>query len=438
MKSHTKHVQANILHSQPQLHQLALCFYEDECKPENLIEYHIFEYSYNDDRVTLDLHSKSRHSRGRHSRHTEHTFESVRERTVHLIRACVVIMQSCQTELPAAYDVSLRLYYNQDAPSDYQAPGFLSTDESEDHLEPYLVDAIKLGWVETPYHKLIARSFIKEHVLASHEAIPSQNRPILSNEVQASGSNIAPDTDIQIVCPCNRHEEGCDVSELLKCLFCGTYQHACCYGVCDVTAAASHCCVSCYQTDTHRTPTDKKLATLTHAKRESLCIFRRTLEWCARIPSIDGASISQRFRISETNAHKLMRLLHSHGVLPEEPTDSKTPQKIITVALNSVMSKFFNMNRDVVERLLAETLLEESDPLSGVISPFEQVSLTSDGNKTGVTTPDTNRHTQKTLDQYKQAFSAEDDVTLDENRTKRKLSERNLRKGVRTKRSRLQ
>lgn len=113
MKSHTKHVQANILHSQPQLHQLALCFYEDECKPENLIEYHIFEYSYNDDRVTLDLHSKSRHSRGRHSRHTEHTFESVRERTVHLIRACVVIMQSCQTELPAAYDVSLRLYYNQ-------------------------------------------------------------------------------------------------------------------------------------------------------------------------------------------------------------------------------------------------------------------------------------------------------------------------------------
>lgn len=93
-----------------QLHQLALCFYEDECKAENLIEYHIFEYTYHENGVTMNVHSKSRNS----SKQTlKCTFEDVKERTIHMIRACVVIMQSCQQELPPCYDISLRLYYNE-------------------------------------------------------------------------------------------------------------------------------------------------------------------------------------------------------------------------------------------------------------------------------------------------------------------------------------
>lgn len=77
---------------------------------ENLIEYHVFEYTYNDDGVTMSVSSKTRDSGRTHARYT---FDGVRERTVHLIRACVVIMQTCQQHLPETYDVSLRLYYNE-------------------------------------------------------------------------------------------------------------------------------------------------------------------------------------------------------------------------------------------------------------------------------------------------------------------------------------
>lgn len=60
-----------------------------------------------------------------------------------------------------------------DAPEGYQAPGFNAAAEADDHLEPTMRDTIKLGWVETPYHKLVARSYMKDSMGASHEAIVS-------------------------------------------------------------------------------------------------------------------------------------------------------------------------------------------------------------------------------------------------------------------------
>ena len=93
-----------------QLHQLVVCFYEGECKVENLVEYHIFEYLYSPEGVTMNVHSKTRDSA---KTSTRYDFDNVRERTLHLIRACVVIMQACQNDMPESYDVSLRLYYNE-------------------------------------------------------------------------------------------------------------------------------------------------------------------------------------------------------------------------------------------------------------------------------------------------------------------------------------
>lgn len=58
----------------------------------------------------MNVHSKTRDSA---KPSTRYSFDNVRERTVHLIRACVVIMQACQNEMPESYDVSLRLYYNE-------------------------------------------------------------------------------------------------------------------------------------------------------------------------------------------------------------------------------------------------------------------------------------------------------------------------------------
>lgn len=96
--------------SAPKVHQLALCFYENECQAENLIEYHIFEYSYNANGVSLSINSKSRSSE---QRSLQISLESVKKRTIMLIRMLYVYMtQNGLQELPLNYDVSLRLYYN--------------------------------------------------------------------------------------------------------------------------------------------------------------------------------------------------------------------------------------------------------------------------------------------------------------------------------------
>lgn len=60
-----------------------------------------------------------------------------------------------------------------DAPEGYQAPGFLSTEENQDHLEPTLPESVKLGFVETPFHKLTTRCYIRSNIGSSHEAIVS-------------------------------------------------------------------------------------------------------------------------------------------------------------------------------------------------------------------------------------------------------------------------
>ncbi|XP_045459572.1 uncharacterized protein LOC123670107 [Melitaea cinxia] len=437
------------------LHQLALCFYEDECKIENLIEYHIFEYTYHDDGVTMNVHSKNRDN-VKHS--MKYSFENVRERTIHLIRACVVIMQACQNELPSSYDVSLRLYYNEDAPADYQAPGYLSTNETEDHLEPTMPETVKLGWVETAYHKLIARSYIKEQMRASHEAIPSQNPPVLSNEMDLSGNeSIGSSAGLQLQCPCNKYDdrETYGSGELLTCDYCNTQQHAACYGVYreDIARLSRHCCVICYDADNTRTPTDGKLVSLSDRKRECFCVFRRTLEWCTELATIELKNLTEKFRISELNARKLMKLLHAQGVIRQDSDiDINTPQKIITDQLKSAMAKYFNTkDRDIVDRLLAETFTSQEntpDPIGEVLSPLEKITLQNTSNIGRVIdNPNLNKvpNDNPTLKQYREALLSDnleepsaDPVETVRKAGKRKFDDENrpaLRTGVKTKRA---
>ncbi|CAH2979192.1 unnamed protein product [Chilo suppressalis] len=255
------------------LHQLALCFYEDECKAENLIEYHVFEYSYNSEAVTLSVHSKGQDGA---AQTRKFTFDSVRERTMHLIRACVVIMQTCQFELPENYDVSLRLYYNEHAPDGYQAPGFSASEEGEEHVRAHAGDAVKLGCVETPYHRLLARTYIRETLRASHEAIPSQNPPMMSqmepdiDESMTKELSECSETSL-LQCPCNKGDSDTDsAGPLLTCQYCKTHQHAACFGLTPENAGqlTEHCCANCSDEDPTRVPTDQRLVSLSRNKRE--------------------------------------------------------------------------------------------------------------------------------------------------------------------------
>ncbi|KAH9629065.1 hypothetical protein HF086_011328 [Spodoptera exigua] len=341
------------------LHQLVLCFYDGECKAENLVEYHIFEYLYNPDGVTMNVHSKTRDSA---KTSTRYSFDNVRERTVHLIRACVVIMQACQNEMPESYDVSLRLYYNEDAPEGYQAPGFLTTGEEQDHLEQTLPETVKLGW-------------------------PSQNPPKMTQidqddfESSSAMKSVSDSSEVRVQCPCNKHDLDETNHAILTCQYCNTQQHAACFGLTRENACKvqRHCCTECSDMDPSRQPTDQRLATLTIKKRECLCIFRRTIEWCCHVATIGAQDLADKFALSPVNASKLMKLLHSHGIINQgSESDLISPCEIIPDQLKSVMSKFFQQEEtDLVDRLIAETLSQSSqpDPIGEVLSPMEKVNL---------------------------------------------------------------
>ncbi|KAM3968026.1 uncharacterized protein ACR2FA_004758 [Aphomia sociella] len=453
------------------LHQLALCFYEGECKVNNLVEYHIFEYSYNKDGVSMSVHSKSRDSA---KQTIKYTFENVRERTIHLIRACVVMMQTCQPDLPDGYDVSLRLYYNEDAPEDYQAPGYHS--DGQDHLEASstLGDIIQLGCVETPFHSLAASSFIKDNIRASHEAIPSPNPPIMTqisqedfaNITQSKATVINKNSD-SVRCSCNNYE-GQDVRDtpLITCYYCNTQQHAVCFGVLaeDVARLQQHCCCECADADHTRSPTDPGMSSLPSKKRECMCIFRRALAWCGSTAGgASSARLAGQLALPHTHAVKLLKLLASYGIVGHHDTDTTTPRKINQEQLKSTMSKFFQKCKvNIVDRLLAETLASQEsqpDPVGDVLGPLEKVSL-QNASKHGkvVDNPDVQPKVveDSTLLQYKEALISNNDKdeelplsgshnpikdmdSLGKKSFKRKLNENEdrptLRTGVRTKKS---
>nr|XP_021187781.2 uncharacterized protein LOC110374412 [Helicoverpa armigera] len=366
------------------LHQLVICFYDGDCKMENLAEYHVFEYLYNADGVAMNVHSKTKDNA---KTSTRYAFENVRERTIHLIRACVVIMQGCQMEMPESYDVSLRLYYNEDAPEGYQAPGFLSAIEEHDHIESTLPESVKLGYVETPFHRMTTRTYIRETLGSSHDANPSQNPPKLTqndrDDFQSSSAmrSASASSEMRVLCPCNKHDADDVIHAILTCQYCNTLQHAACYGILRERAAKvqRHCCTECSDMDPSRDPTDQRLASLSVKKRECLCIFRRTIEWCSYVSVIGAQDLVDKFALSPVNASKLMKLLHSHGIIDQgSDSDLVSPCKIIPEQLKSVISKFFqNEEEGLVDQLIAETLSQGSqpDPVGEVLSPMEKVNL---------------------------------------------------------------
>ncbi|XP_048003966.1 HORMA domain-containing protein 2-like [Leguminivora glycinivorella] len=138
------------------VHQLALCFYNGECVPENLIEYHIFEYSYNADGVSLNINSKNRNQNSK-----RFSMQAIHNRTVMMIRSLsLFITTNCHEQLPLNFDISMRIYYTEDTPEDYQAPGFAECTGPDPVLDT-LHTAVCLGRVETPYNKIVARTFVQ-------------------------------------------------------------------------------------------------------------------------------------------------------------------------------------------------------------------------------------------------------------------------------------
>ncbi|XP_063372210.1 uncharacterized protein LOC134660403 [Cydia amplana] len=277
------------------VHQLAICFHKGDCVPENMIEYHLFEYTYNADGVSMNISSANGNNE--------------KNATSMLLRT-LSVYESGMPPLPVDYDISLRIYYNESAPEDYQAPGFEAS-TGPDPVSDTLRAAVRLGRVETPYHKLVARTYMREDMPDE----PSDTTEMRQDDDVEDGSmNCEVDSESlepSLRCPCGKQDSR--EQALVTCRFCHTQQHATCFGL--LGPITEHCCAECADRDPARRSTCSILEGLGSRKQECLCIFRRTLAMCSRQASLTGDELMARFNLTLASTAKMIRLLTSHQIL---------------------------------------------------------------------------------------------------------------------------
>ncbi|CAG9091942.1 unnamed protein product [Plutella xylostella] len=251
---------------------------------------------------------------------------------------------------------------------------------------------IKLGCVQTPFHKLVARTYTRDEM--DIDAVPTPNPPMttitqrdFSGELAGSlQKSVSDASELQLNCPCNKYEDigAYQAPLLITCQHCNTLQHAACFGLLppQVARLSHHACVRCGR---ERRPTDPRLAALRPRQRECLCIFRRTLAWCLEERTMDGARLVDRFRLSNVNAAKLMRLLNEYEIVRfDGDSDLVTPRVINHDMLQLQISKYFQTDdSNVGDQLLAETLASQEsqpDPVGDALSPVERTSLENSTN----------------------------------------------------------
>ncbi|XP_013174930.1 PREDICTED: uncharacterized protein LOC106123245 [Papilio xuthus] len=325
------------------LHRLALCFYDDECRPENLVDYHIFEYTYHEAGASLRVRS------GRGNGGPER--RGLDDKAYAMLQSCTIINNGFQKKLPASFDISLRLYYNEAAPEDYQAPGFHCGDEFEEHLSQVDMSTYLLGEVETPYHGFRVTSCFKENLGSSHEAIASQNPPLMTQTQDVPVSSSLAGYAVSegaVRCPCglDRADLPRDVTSLITCEYCKTQQHAACFGL------------------------------LRDVMCQSQCAVRLMLAWCGARGAVSSAPLCA-LGLAQRYVLRLLQYLRAKHVLAHD--DWNVPQKVNEPRLREVMASFFSdLKPGVVERLLEETLASQesrSDSAPEVLSPSQMASL---------------------------------------------------------------
>ncbi|KAJ0179607.1 hypothetical protein K1T71_005319 [Dendrolimus kikuchii] len=422
-------VQAFSAFDEKYLRRLVLCLYNGDNKlQDNLIEYWSFEYAYNENGLKMTVGSKDS-NRDINLNNSNFTLENIRKHTVYLLRTLIVLMKRVESPAPSDCDISLRLYYNSNAPVGYQPSGFFSIDEEQDHLELTDKEYSKneVTKIKTPYHNLRVRSYYKEDDDSSCNVHASANAPRITqieNELATSERNYRnlDSSEVSIYCPCNLEDYDEDVKErgLLTCHYCNTKQHAACYGVLQVNVARilHHCCVRCSDEDKSRTPTDVALYKSNDQIRKKVCILRRIMEWCLYVESINIEDIMVKFNIPKHMALEMLAELHKHRVIQKAPRDHMTiSQEIDQRNLKTLMSKYFlNQEINIIDQLIAESLSQEpnADPVGKILGPSETENLQNTLKTSQVlkpVQPKTNEYA--TLNEYKAAIMADDDSLKD-------------------------
>ncbi|GBP07456.1 hypothetical protein EVAR_4815_1 [Eumeta japonica] len=279
----------------------------------------------------------------------------IKEHTKSLMQFILVMTQS-YPRLPDSTYITIRTYYNDSAPENYQAPNYTKGNTELDYLTESLNMSPGFGVVNTPFHQLTSYWFVnafydnKDVPMASLIPLPSANphaQNSLKSDYSTGGTLSIKRT--RCVCDNNINEELWDEPNII-CKYCGEASHATCYGVrwrALKTDQLIHCCVSCAAAYGY-SPTDPSLLMSSQKYTKSMCIIRQALNYCGAalekgVHTLTPMKLMTVLRLSELSTHKLTSQLASFGVLVPRERDIGLTKicEISSEKLKTNMDKFF-------------------------------------------------------------------------------------------------
>ncbi|XP_063234602.1 uncharacterized protein LOC134537758 isoform X2 [Bacillus rossius redtenbacheri] len=139
---------------------------------------------------------------------------------------------------------------------------------------------------------------------------------ICVNILDVSTSSSMVTVEKEVICCCNSSLE---FDLMIRCEVCMTWQHSVCYGILDSNSSnfiEHHCCVQCaVADDPSRQCTDQALFRQKEETRKVLCVFRRALQLCHRLPTVTRAVLQEELELADDVAARLVAELKDKDII---------------------------------------------------------------------------------------------------------------------------
>uniref|UniRef100_A0A1B6L3N7 HORMA domain-containing protein n=1 Tax=Graphocephala atropunctata TaxID=36148 RepID=A0A1B6L3N7_9HEMI len=307
------------------------------------LEVYSFNFSYNFEEISCQLLSeKTGHQLLVKSKNVP---ENMKRAIQQLLRSVLVLVQGLKP-LPTNCELSMRLEFNENVPVDFELPKFFTVVDSLDINFPPEAHTIKLGKVESKFtaialstktilnkedeteneteeDQLVQSSqpevktttcFMDNDIRNTSQLLPAEARTLTENMSLVS----LIEKEISCICECNN-----ELSAVIKCCSCRTYQHKACYKLSDDQERPQHICVNCHEPNSSdKACTDVELIGNKNRKFEAL--YRRALVHCLTTVRVSSKTFTDLLELPKQMALKIFNKLENDGFLRPGKSPSRS------------------------------------------------------------------------------------------------------------------
>ncbi|XP_059168488.1 HORMA domain-containing protein 1-like [Physella acuta] len=404
------------------LKTLIIGIYVDPNNPETVIESYTFKFAYNND-GEVDIYRNDKKISSAYSA------EETKKATIRLLRT-LIILTNTLTSLPDNVMMTMKLFYYDVTPLDYEPPGFKA---SNDHALHFIEETtnIAIGEVATPFHTVKMRvktgskqfevhenpieemdqemaevsicnsgldneannqneAVEKEKIVSNKkEPISEPNPANHSSPLKPDKSPVRPETieeEFSVRCPCGCNE---DDGLMVMCANCNFWQHAVCFQIIsEENAPTDHICDLCAKPGNSKLePTDPHLCGLSSFAVQATCLWRRALLTSLEFKTLVAPQLARRLSIENTVAQGLINRLEKEGFLSSSNRGKRLGKIVLTEKIKTdAFDRYLKISKPPGKALVSNdtglkvddthrTNMEEDKTVSMLVDKANKINL---------------------------------------------------------------